>query len=275
MLLTVLLAAAAAGVLAGRPHTGARLHGLAGGGAGRPGDDGRPAGPGRPASPDRPADPGPPGRPGAPPGRLSALGLPRVACLVAGVGAVVLVGGVPGLVLGALVALAGPRALAGLEPRALREEREQLARDLPLALDLLAACLAGGAPLPHAVAVVAEALPGPCGTRLVRVAAHLGLGSPAAEAWAPLLHGSDAEDVAAGAVRALVRSGDGGAPVAEAVARAAEESRVAARSRAEQAARRAGVLAVAPLGLCFLPAFVLLGVVPVVVGLAGPLLAGF
>jgi hypothetical protein len=36
-----------------------------------------------------------------------------------------------------------------------------------------------------------------------------------------------------------------------------------------------GVLAVAPLGLCFLPAFVLLGVVPVVAGLAGPLLAGF
>jgi hypothetical protein len=30
------------------------------------------------------------------------------------------------------------------------------------------------------------------------------------------------------------------------------------------------VLAVAPLGLCFLPAFVLLGVVPVVAGLAGP-----
>ena len=42
---------------------------------------------------------------------------------------------------------------------------------------------------------------------------------------------------------------------------------------AEQAARRVGVLAVAPLGLCFLPAFVLLGVVPVVIGLAGPLLA--
>ncbi|MCW2777557.1 MAG: hypothetical protein JWN17_1282, partial [Frankiales bacterium] len=58
-----------------------------------------------------------------------------------------------------------------------------------------------------------------------------------------------------------------------AVARLAADARAEARSAAEQRARRAGVLAVAPLGLCFLPAFVLLGVVPVVVGLAGPLLA--
>jgi tight adherence protein B len=34
----------------------------------------------------------------------------------------------------------------------------------------------------------------------------------------------------------------------------------------------AGVLAVGPLGLCFLPAFLLLGVMPAIVGLAGPLL---
>jgi hypothetical protein len=33
-----------------------------------------------------------------------------------------------------------------------------------------------------------------------------------------------------------------------------------------------GVLAVLPLGACFLPAFVLLGVVPAVLGLAAPLL---
>jgi hypothetical protein len=57
-----------------------------------------------------------------------------------------------------------------------------------------------------------------------------------------------------------------------AVSRLAAEVRAERRSAAEQAARRVGVLAVAPLGLCFLPAFLLLGVVPVVVGLAGPLL---
>lgn len=52
------------------------------------------------------------------------------------------------------------------------------------------------------------------------------------------------------------------------------ESRVPpARGLQPYAPRRVGVLAVAPLGLCFLPAFVLLGIVPVVVGLAGPLFA--
>jgi hypothetical protein len=34
------------------------------------------------------------------------------------------------------------------------------------------------------------------------------------------------------------------------------------------------VLATAPLGLCFLPAFLLVGVAPVVMGLAGTILAG-
>ncbi len=37
---------------------------------------------------------------------------------------------------------------------------------------------------------------------------------------------------------------------------------------------RAGVLIAGPLGLCFLPAFVLLGVVPVVAGLAGEVFGG-
>ncbi|NJA60175.1 translation initiation factor IF-2, partial [Streptomyces sp. NEAU-H3] len=40
---------------------------------------------------------------------------------------------------------------------------------------------------------------------------------------------------------------------------------------ATAAARRAGVLVTAPLGLCFLPAFLILGVAPVLLGLAGEL----
>ena len=43
----------------------------------------------------------------------------------------------------------------------------------------------------------------------------------------------------------------------------------ALRISAGEAARRVRVLAVAPLGLCFLPAFVVLGIAPVVIGLAG------
>jgi pilus assembly protein TadC len=181
-------------------------------------------------------------------------------------------------VAGAALALVGPRALGRLEPQAVRTEREQLLADLPLVLDLLAACLAGGAALPAAAEAVGRAVGGPAGRRLVAVAAALAVGAPPADAWGPLAGsgpGRRDDDPYAPAARALSRAAEGGAPVAATVGRLAAEVRADARSRAEQAARRVGVLAVAPLGLCFLPAFVLLGIVPVVVSLAGPLLRSF
>ncbi|MFD0891079.1 type II secretion system F family protein, partial [Streptosporangium algeriense] len=63
-----------------------------------------------------------------------------------------------------------------------------------------------------------------------------------------------------------------GAPVADILTRLADDARQEARSAASAAALRVGVQAVAPLGLCFLPAFVCLGIVPVVAGLAGDVL---
>lgn len=204
--------------------------------------------------------------------RLGSRAGALVACTFAGVALALLVGGLAGWLLGLLFAGGGPVLLGRLEPAAVREEREELAADLPLALDLLAACLTGGAALPEAVRAVAEAVPGACGMRLVRVAAALEVGRSPAEAWSALALPGD--ELAGAAARALARAGEGGAPVAGAVVRLAEQARDGARARGEQAAERAGVLAVGPLGLCFLPAFVLLGVVPVVAGLVGPLLRG-
>jgi hypothetical protein len=56
------------------------------------------------------------------------------------------------------------------------------------------------------------------------------------------------------------------------VAAVADDQRRRRRWSAEAAARRAGVHAVGPLVLCFLPAFVLLGVVPVVLSIAAEVL---
>jgi pilus assembly protein TadC len=199
-----------------------------------------------------------------------------VASVLAGVAVAVVVTGVVGVGLGAVVAVAGPRVLARLEPRAVQERREQLRRDLPLTLDLLAACLAGGAALGTAADAVGRAVGGPAGERLLAVASALAVGVPAADAWGHLAGpepGERAGDPFGPAARALGRAADGGAPVAAAVARLAVDVRADGRGRAEQAARRVGVLAVAPLGLCFLPAFVLLGIVPMVLSLAAPLLA--
>lgn len=212
---------------------------------------------------------------------------PSGACALAGFGLAVLLGGPAGVVGGLLVALLGPRGLAGLEGRADRADREQVAAELPAALDLLAACLLGGAPLPGAVRAVSSALPGPTGARLGAVAAALTVGSPPEQAWIALLDPTDRARPGSGpvadrpggeltgaVVRVMVRADVGGAPVAAQVARLADEARGVTLAHRRRAAARAGVLAVGPLGLCFLPAFVLIGIVPVVAGLVGPVLSG-
>lgn len=60
--------------------------------------------------------------------------------------------------------------------------------------------------------------------------------------------------------------------MADAIDELAAGLRALAIDRAEIRAQRAGVLITGPLGLCFLPAFFCLGVVPVVIGLADQLL---
>ncbi|WP_369383549.1 type II secretion system F family protein [Streptomyces sp. cg36] len=140
--------------------------------------------------------------------------------------------------------------------------------ELPLAADLLAACLSAGAGPREAAEAVGESLGGPVGRRLAEIAAELRLGGDPAEAWGRL----GAIPGATGLARCLERAGSSGAPAAGPVGRVAERCR-AERSRATAArARRAGVLITGPLGLCFLPAFLAAGVAPVVIGLAGGLL---
>ena len=217
-------------------------------------------------------------RPSAPPSAARPRASPALTCGVAGAALALLVGLPAGAAIGLLLAVGGPRLLARLEPAGVRAERELLAADLPLVLDLLASCLAGGASLSDAADAVAAAVPGPAGRRLAGVSAQLAVGTPPALAWAALTRTAAPgveRDPLAPAARALGRAAEGGAPVADAVARLAADARAQARAQGEQAARRVGVLVVAPLGLCFLPAFVLLGVVPVVAGLLGPLLETF
>lgn len=211
------------------------------------------------------ADLGPPPEPPPLEGRSASTRLG--ACLLAGLAIGAVVGGPVGVVLGMLAAGLGPRALAHVD--AGPDEDGEVAAALPLALELLAACLAGGAVPVVAVQAVADGVGGRCGTRLARVAGALLVGTPPQEAWRALGHD---RGPAGAAARALARAAEGGAPVAVAVRRVASQARREQQAAAERRARRAGVLAVLPLGLCFLPAFLLLGVVPAVLGLAGPIL---
>lgn len=93
---------------------------------------------------------------------------------------------------------------------------------------------------------------------LTKVSRALRLGAGAEQAWAPA-HAS-LQSLAS----AMTRSAESGAPLALVLAGASSDSRREHRMRVEIAARSAGVKAVAPLAACFLPAFFLLGVAPII-----------
>ncbi|WP_425435431.1 type II secretion system F family protein [Micromonospora pattaloongensis] len=187
---------------------------------------------------------------------------------LAGVAVALLVGGAWGVAVGVATAFALPRLLRRLEPAAARRIRQRESADLPLAADLLAAALRSGAPVDRAAAAVAEALGGPLGERLATAARALRLGAEPQEAWAQLAPVAGGERFG----RAAVRSAASGAALAGALTRLADDLRADRAAATEAAARRAGVLIVLPLGLCFLPAFILAGLVPVIVAVLGDVL---
>jgi hypothetical protein len=99
---------------------------------------------------------------------------------------------------------------------------------------------------------------------LTQVAGLLRLGADPVEAWRAVAD----DEVLAPVAHAACRSADSGIRLAGGMEQVAADVRAQVRATAEARAHRAGVLAMAPLGLCFLPAFVCIGVVPVVVGIA-------
>lgn len=183
-----------------------------------------------------------------------------------------LIGGLMGCAVGAAAAYGTwrwQRSRPRPGPGESREERAAIAGQLPLAADLLAACVAVGAGPREAAEAVGESIGGPVGDRLARAAAEIRLGGEPAEAWGRLGEIPGAGPLA----RCLHRAGSTGVPAAEPVARLAEAMRAEQAGAAVARAQRAGVLITAPVGLCFLPAFLAVGVAPVIIGLAGGLLA--
>jgi Flp pilus assembly protein TadB len=183
--------------------------------------------------------------------------------LLAGVATTVFLGGVAGLVAAPLAAGTTWLVIERAEPAQPRRDRERARRDLPHVVGLLADALRSGQPPVDALAVVVAALPGPAAARLAVVVPRLRLGVDPLQVWADL-----AADPSLGPLgRALARAHRTGAPVVPAVERLADELARSARAEVEERARAVGVKAAAPLGLCLLPAFVLVGIVPVVAAL--------
>ena len=146
-----------------------------------------------------------------------------------------------------------------------RRRRRALVAQLPGCLDLLAAALDAGVPLRAAVAHVAELAPEPSAGLLRGVLAHLEIGRSDAQAWSTLR----ADPVWGGPARDLARCADSGAAIAAVLSVHAADARARRRAQREAVARTTGVRSVLPLVCCFLPAFVLVGVVPIVAATLG------
>jgi Flp pilus assembly protein TadB len=181
---------------------------------------------------------------------------------VAGTAGGLLVGGLLGLVAGVVGTVAAERLLRRSTDDS-RAERAVAARHLPVACDLLAVCLSAGMPLTGALSAVGSAVPGPVGHQLSRMAVLGRLGADPRRAWA------DVPAHLRPLGRIVERAGESGARAAPALVALAADCRAQTRAGIEAAIRRAGIWVLAPLGLCFLPAFVCLGVVPLILGVAG------
>ncbi|RZU34281.1 type II secretion system F family protein [Blastococcus saxobsidens] len=181
----------------------------------------------------------------------------------AGLAAGLLVGGAAGACAAVVTTVTGQWLLRAAEADPGEAVRTALERELPVACELIAGCLAAGLPVTAALAAVGGAAPDPLGAQLRRIAALSRLGAEDRQAWA------DVPAPLAALGRVLVRAGESGAAAVPALRALAQELRSSARSEAQAAVQRAGVWVLAPLGLCFLPAFVCLGVVPLVLGIAG------
>ncbi|MDV8024990.1 type II secretion system F family protein [Rhodococcus sp. IEGM 1330] len=171
-----------------------------------------------------------------------------------------------------------PSAAGGLHRLAPEGRASAVAVDAPTpdplavatTFDLLAACLRSGLPVSTAAAAAAHSAPTSFGVALRKAADLLDLGADAETAWDAVAQDPETEALA----RMARRSARAGSSMASAMTELAATQRTRAEDASAAAAERAGVLISGPLGLCFLPAFICLGIIPVVIGLAGNVLGG-
>jgi Flp pilus assembly protein TadB len=187
---------------------------------------------------------------------------PWLSALVAVFAVTRVVPGPSGYLVGALAAVAVVVLLRSASSAAEVRRREQIQRDLPLAVDLLVSCVAAGRPPGRGLVAVAASVGGPLGEDLRTVASRLELGADPMVVWRDLA----ADETFTPLGRALARSARTGSSITVALSRCADDLRRERRAAADANARKVGVRASAPLGACFLPAFFLVGVLPTIIG---------
>lgn len=186
--------------------------------------------------------------------------------VLAGLVAVLVSTAARGVAVGVVLAVAA-WPVAGWVARQRAADRRLALRSeaAPAVLDLLGAALLAGLNPHKAILRIADRAPEVLREDLSLAAAVLRLGGTPAAALRAAADRSGLDELRA-AASALEAAERWGAPPAEALAARAEALRTRSRLLAEAEAGRAAVRLAFPLVLCFLPAFVLLTVVPTVAG---------
>jgi tight adherence protein C len=187
------------------------------------------------------------------------------------------IGGVVGLLLGLVVHVGVPWFLWSLlwaavlffapdiwlDSRA-RGRQEQIGRDLPEALDLLAITVEAGLGLEQAMQIVSENMPGPLGDELTRMLREIELGVTRRDALAALRDRTDVDELSAFVV-ALVQADSLGVSIADVLRVQAGQVRLRRRQHAREQAAKTPVKILFPVIFGVLPSLFVIIMGPAVI----------
>lgn len=192
----------------------------------------------------------------------------RISTLLLGLTIALLMPSPLGFVVGALLAAFGPLVIEHLEPGVARKRREDLQRALPQISMTLAVCAQAGLSLPRSFEACLAVAQGHAREEIQRTLRAMDTGYQ-------LQAITDLGQRVPQWTSITVPLGfaiNVGAPVGALLRELAHDEVVAYHERVMISARKLGVKATIPVALLLLPAFVLLGVVPLVISLASSLI---
>ncbi len=166
------------------------------------------------------------------------------------------------IIVAPLIAVASWVLLGRLEPSGVRQRRLDTLHALPETLDLIQACVQAGQPLRRAVETVSAFVAPAVADRLRMVTNAVSVGLSDDQAWLVLR-----DDPTLGSVaRDLARCSAWGTTISDVLANHATDVRRQVKAEHIRWAKAVGVRSVLPLSCCYLPAFMLVGIVPIIAG---------
>ena len=150
--------------------------------------------------------------------------------------------------------------------RRVRSRQKRIVRALPDALDLLVTCMEAGLGIDAAFAKVTEKTTGPLAEAFTLYLRQVALGRARRDALAYVADRTGVPDLVRLAA-AVVQADAMGTSMGDVMRTQAEDLRLGRRDKAREAAHKAPVLMTIPLALCFLPAMVVVVVVPSVLNM--------